>query len=89
VWLFATDDVIKNPLLERHLDYLISLIFRPLRDRDRLHELHQVMTEDGITANVSCFWHGMPGEPPPSIPSRVTEQLRSLPAEIETDFDTD
>jgi hypothetical protein len=89
IWLLATDDIIKRGSLERHLDYLISLIFRPLGEKDRLQELHKAMREESITADVSCFWHGRRGETPPTIPSRITEQLRTLPAEFETDFDTD
>src|SRR5437763_9029152 len=52
-WLFATDDVIKHASLERHLQYLISLIFGGPGDRDRLQELHDLMSKDGVTANVS------------------------------------
>jgi hypothetical protein len=89
IWLLATDDVVKHANLDRHLEYLISLIFGGPDDKDRLHELHELMTNDGITADVSCFWHGNSGEKPPSIPDWVTVALRDLPAEIETDFDTD
>jgi Domain of unknown function (DUF4279) len=85
IWLLATDDVIKSPSLDQHLDYLISLIFRGRR----APQLHALMAKDGITADVSCFWHGNPGEQPPAIPFRVARRLHELPAEIETDFDTD
>jgi Domain of unknown function (DUF4279) len=89
IWLLATDDVIKSPSLDRHLDYLISLIFRGPGEEDRLAQLQALMAKDGITADVSCFWHGNTGEHPPAIPIYVAEMLHDLPADIETDFDTD
>jgi hypothetical protein len=47
------------------------------------------MLRDGVKADVSCFWHGEAGEQPPAVSAAMTAKLRALPAEIETDFDTD
>jgi hypothetical protein len=47
------------------------------------------MATDGLKADVSFFWHGRAGEPAPSIPAQAIQILRTLPATIETDFDTD
>jgi len=91
IWLLATDDFVASADLNRHLGYLTSLIFRGAADhnKDRLAGLRELMARDGITAHVSCFWHGEPGEQPPSILPEATVKLRDLPADIETDFDTD
>jgi hypothetical protein len=90
IWLLATDDLVASADLNQHLGYLTSLISRARdHDEDRLARLRELMARDGITAHVSCFWHGEPGEQPPSIPPEATVKLRNLPADIETDFDTD
>jgi hypothetical protein len=47
------------------------------------------MARDNLKADVSCFWHGAAGEQPPAISVEKTAKLRALPAETETDFDTD
>jgi hypothetical protein len=47
------------------------------------------MVRDDLKADISCFWRGKVGEQPPAIPPEKTKKLRSLPAEIETDFDTE
>jgi hypothetical protein len=89
IWLLATDDFVASADLNQHLGYLTSLISRVPDHEDALSRLRELMARDGITAHVSCFWHGEPGEQPPSIPAEATVKLRNLPADIETDFDTD
>jgi Domain of unknown function (DUF4279) len=90
IWLLATDDYVASADLNQHLGYLASLISRgPGPDEDRLAPLRELMARDGITAHLSCFWHGERGEQPPSIPPEATAKLRGLPADIEMDFDTD
>jgi hypothetical protein len=37
----------------------------------------------------TCFWHGLANVRKPSIPCSVTDLLKLIPAEIETDFDVD
>jgi hypothetical protein len=89
-WFLATDDLIKSPDLGPHLDFLTSLLSRgPQNQKEPLVRLQEVMVRDNLRADVSCFWHGKAGERPPAIPAEKTEKLRALPAEIETDFDTD
>jgi hypothetical protein len=43
----------------------------------------------GLKAHVSCFWHGKAGAHAPKITAFAIDAFRRLPAEIETDFDTD
>jgi hypothetical protein len=89
-WFLATDDLVKSHDLRQHLEFLTNLLSQgPQDQRDRLTELKEIMVRDDLKADVSCFWHGKAGEQPPEIPPERTKKLRSLPAEIETDFDTD
>src|SRR5437773_2508378 len=88
IWFLATDDVVASGDLNRHLDYLISLIFRGPGEEERLAQLREMMARDGVKADVSCFWHGEAGEQAPSMRSSAIKMLRDLPAEIETDFDS-
>jgi hypothetical protein len=89
-WFLATDTHVESPDLEQHLDFLTRLLSHwTLGDKTRLSQLQAVMAKDGLKADVSLFWHGRAGEPPPSISAQAVQTLRTLPATIETDFDTD
>jgi len=86
VWVLATDSVVDNAELDPHLEHLVNLI---LAGPERLKQLHELMSRNGVKADVSCFWRGRPGTRPPSIPAKVISRLNQLPAEIETDFEVD
>jgi hypothetical protein len=89
-WFIATDNLVASPHLEEHLEFLNNLLSRGPQDKqERLIQLQKLMMRDNLKADVSCFWHGAAGEQPPAIRAETTEKLRALPAEIETDFDTD
>jgi Domain of unknown function (DUF4279) len=89
VWVFATDSVVNSAELDRHLELRADLIFREPAREERLQELHELMSRDGVKADVSCFWRGGPGTRPPLIPVNVISSFDELPAEIETDFEVD
>jgi hypothetical protein len=48
-----------------------------------------LIRDEGAVAHVGCFWHGEPGVQPPAIPAFAIAAFKRLPAEIETNFDTD
>jgi hypothetical protein len=89
-WFLATDDLVPSLDLDQHIEFLTGLMSQGLRgEEERLTRLREVMLRDGIKADVSFFWHGEAGEQPPPISAEMTAKLRALPADIETDFDTD
>ena len=89
-WFLATDDFVTSPDLKQHLEFLTNLLSRSPGDvGERLFLLRKAMMRDNIKADVSCFWHGAAGERPPAISAETIDKLRALPAEIETDFDSD
>jgi hypothetical protein len=88
LWLLSSKGRVDSTDLNDHLDYLLSFLF-PDHASDRLHSLRELMREDGIEADVGCFWYGKYGAPPPVIRDDIRESFARLPAEIETDFDTD
>ena len=83
----ATDSEVDSAELGPHLKYLVGLVFRSPDREERLRQLHELMSRDGVKADVSCFWRGGPGAGTPSIPGDVISSFRELPAEIETDFE--
>jgi hypothetical protein len=87
VWVLATDGLVNSADLDRHLEYLVNLIFRGPDRELRLKQLHEVMSHDGAKADVSCFWRGGPGTQPPALSKDAIRKLLQLPAEIETDFE--
>jgi hypothetical protein len=87
IWLLSTDNVIAGCDLDRHLSYLVNLIFES--EPGRAVALRRLIAGRDLKAHVSCFWHGRAAARPPSIPGLVIEAFRQLPAEIEIDFGTD
>ena len=87
VWVLATDSIVEGAELDRHLEHLVELIFRGPDRAKRLKQLHELMSRDGVEADVSCFWRGGPGGRPPVVPRDLISKLDQLPAEIETDFE--
>jgi len=89
-WFLATDDFVTSPDLDHHLDFLTSLVSRRQQgETERLIQLQEAIVRDDLKADVSCFWHGKVGERSPTISAEQLEKFRALPAEIETDFDTE
>ena len=89
VWVLASDGAIDSAELDPHLEYLVAPIFAGPNREERLKQLHDLMSRDGVKADVSCFWRGRPDTRPPSVPAKVISRLKQLPAEIETDFEAD
>ncbi len=87
IWLLSTDEVVESPELGQHISHLVGLIFEG--NADRSARLHQLIMDRGLNAHVSCFWHGRAGASVPEIPASAIDAFKRLPAEIETDFDTD
>jgi hypothetical protein len=85
----ATDGAIDSAELDPHLEYLVDPIFVEPDQAERLKQLHELMSRDGVKADVSCFWRGRPDTRPPLVPTDVIGRLNQLPAEIETDFEVD
>jgi hypothetical protein len=89
VCVLASDGAIDSAEVDRHLEYLVDRIFAAPDREERLNQLHQLMSRDGVKADVSCFWRGGPSTRPPVVPTDVISRLNQLPAEIETDFEVD
>jgi Domain of unknown function (DUF4279) len=87
IWLLSTDEAVNSSDLDRHISFLFKLIFAD--DRDHSGRLRQLIADRGLKAHVSCFWHGKAGAHAPEIPAFAIDGFKRLPADIETDFDTD
>jgi hypothetical protein len=74
--------------LDDHLRYLLAILFPPTAE-DKLTRLRDLMRQDGLQADVSCFWYGEAGAQPPTISEAVRAAFARLPAVIETDFHAD
>jgi hypothetical protein len=88
LWLLSSDGRVAGADLESHLRYLLHVLL-PSGSDDRLERLHQLMREEQLDADVSCFWYGEAGARPPKIADEVRRALARVPARLETDFDTD
>ena len=88
VWYLSTGAIVRGSDLAEHLRYLMNLI-RPADDPGRKGRVERLMLQDGLEADVSCFWHGSAGAIYPTVPDFAVEFFAQLPARLETDFDTD
>ena len=90
LWLLSTDGLVASDNLQHHLFYILGVLVPGRQDVTPLAQLHSLLTQQkGLRADVSAFWHGRFGAKKPSIPRAVPEILKLLPADLETDFDTD
>jgi hypothetical protein len=87
-WWLSTEGLVAGRDLGAHLAFLVALIL-PEGDGDRLTRLQELIRDEQAVARVGCFWHGEAGARPPVIPPFAVAAFKRLPAEIETDFDTD
>lgn len=90
LWLLSTERLVASDNLQRHLAYLLGTLVPGRQDVGPLIQLHALLAHrKGLKADISCFWHGRHGAKRPSIPKFVTEIAKLIPAEVESDFDTD
>jgi Domain of unknown function (DUF4279) len=88
LWLLSSAQHMSSSGLDDPLGYLLAILC-PQDTEDTLRRLHDLMREDRLQADVSCFWYGKAGARPPGISAAICAALARLPAEIETDFWTD
>jgi len=88
LWRLSTKGRVNSPDLHEHLNYLLGVLFPP-SDRELVESLRALMREDGLQADVSCFWHGERGAQAPLVPEGVRTAFARVSAQIETDFATD
>jgi hypothetical protein len=86
IWYLATDKFLDSDRLDDHLRFVHDLLYPESGDNQRLVRLRDILGRTHSQAHVTCFWHGNPGETPPSIPSRFKAAIDPLAADIETDF---
>ena len=89
VWFFSTKGVVAGNQLNDHLAFLARLLLPGSGEAGPLPRLQQLLRRRTLRVSISCFWHGPAGTRKPSIPRSVTDLLKLIPAEIETDFDVD
>jgi hypothetical protein len=89
VWFFATDGIVAGNNLTDHLAFLARLLLPGSGEPGPLPRLQQIVQRKSLRVSVSCFWHGSADARKPTIPRSVTDLLKLIPAEIETDFDVD
>jgi hypothetical protein len=88
VWYISTRGDVDSSELTDHLRYLVAML-SPTVGSDHLTALRQLLEQDGLEADVSCFWHGREGAQEPVIPRFAVDTFARLGASLETDFDTD
>ena len=75
--------------LADHLAFLARLLPPDSGEAGPLPRLQLLLRRRPLRVAVSCFWHGPADARKPSVPRSVSDLLKLIPAEIETDFDAD
>jgi hypothetical protein len=88
VWILSSDGRVADPNLDAHLRYLLA-IASPDGTSDKIAALQELMHEQQLAADVTCFWYGTSGSTSPVIADDVRVRFARLPAEIATDFQSD
>lgn len=89
VWYLSTQGIVASDKLSDHLGFIVRLLQNGGASTAPINALRQLLRRHDLRANVSCFWSGLAGARRPSIPRSVAATLKSLPAKIETDFESD
>ena len=84
VWYFSTDMFMGKPL-EHHIGYLLDRF----AGKEKLEQFKKFLRENSLHAILTCFWAGPPTQKAPIIPDRLRDFLKSIPVDLETDFDND
>ena len=88
LWAISSKGIVVSRDLNEHLDYLLEILF-PEGSDAKLDQLHKLMRDGSLEADIPCFWHGEHGAKPPVIRKDIRARLARIPAEIWADFDTD
>jgi hypothetical protein len=86
IWYYSTDTFQSSHLAD-HVKWLLSQI--ALDHPERRTQLKRLLEQNFLHAVMTFFWAGPAGAKPPDIPSKLIETLKSIPVDIEKDFDTD
>lgn len=86
VWFLSTDKVVLSQSLDDHLRYILKLAFFPGGDPLRTGMFRDVLKKKNLKAHLTIFVHG--GKRP-TLPPSFEAMLKTLPADVQIDFDTD
>lgn len=89
IWYLSTDKLIPGNDLMDHVGFLLALLFPAPGDVNRLVTLRDTVKKRSLEAHVTCFWHGKSGARKPAIPSVVPKLFDLIPADFQTDFDSE
>lgn len=87
MWLLSTRRRFDSLDLKDHFKELLSVLF-PEGSSRLIEPLRELMREEGLEADVTCFWYGEHGATPPEIPEETRAAFAQIGATIETDFQT-
>jgi hypothetical protein len=88
VWFVSTDQFLDRQIpLIRHIQLAMALLgmFSP----KKLSLIRRLVDEDSLHIVLTCCWYGPAGAHAPEIPDDIYSMLKSIPARVELDFDTD
>ena len=86
IWFLATDRLVPSDHLDDHFGFVEQLLYPEAGEDSGIRKLREILERTHSHAHVTCFWRGERGEPVPEVPMSLKSALKSLNADIETDF---
>lgn len=79
MWGYSTEDIIREDLLDPHLNYLISKLSLPRPDLKAFLTAHQ------LKFRFSCFWANFTGDRIPFVEPRIKEIIEESGGDLSID----
>lgn len=105
VWYFDTEKIINSQRLSDHVNFLVATLCpegtlfgmlapvapsaEPMPRLIKLLKLRTILQKRELHAVAGFFWHGVSGAKHPTIPRPVHQLFKSVPIEIEQDFEAE
>ncbi|HEU0156699.1 MAG TPA: DUF4279 domain-containing protein [Stellaceae bacterium] len=86
IWFLATDRLVPSDHLDDHFTFLERILYPEAGKDAGIRRLREILERSHSRARVTCFWRGEHGERAPEVAASFKSAIKSLNADIETDF---
>jgi hypothetical protein len=86
IWFLATDRLVPSDRLDDHFAFVEKLLYPNAGDDSGISKLREILERTHSRAHFTCFWRGERGELVPEVAVSLKSAIKSLNADIETDF---
>ncbi|MBV8577358.1 MAG: DUF4279 domain-containing protein [Acetobacteraceae bacterium] len=89
IWFLATDRLVPSDHLGDHFAFVEQLLYPEGGEDSRIRKLRDILERTHSRAHFTCFWRGERDEPVPKVTPSLKSAIKSLNADVGTDFAVD